>query len=102
MTTRAIRNTETSLQRICEAIAQLQQGRSNAHGKVTLPVSPATSVVVSAPTCSDASDVNITPLTLNAGSVWPIWVVPGNGSFTIYWSPATANSDCTFSWSVNG
>ena len=102
MTTVAIRGKETNPQRIIQAIRDLQQGRSNAHGTFTLTGDgSATSLQVSAPTCAAGSQVNITATTANAAAISGVYVVAANGSFTVHHA-TTNNSDCTFTWSING
>lgn len=103
MTTEPLNRMEKNLTRICDAIAQLQQGRSNSHGSFTLGTG-VTSTVVTSRTCSTGTDVSVTPLTANAGNIIrtaDFWIVPGNGSFTVHHAN-TANADCNFTYSVNG
>jgi hypothetical protein len=108
MTIRPIRREERDPRRINEAIEQLMQGRSNAHGSFTLTNDGvATTTVVNAPTCSSNSHVNVTPTTANAYHVmgWEAdnswYIVAGNGSFTVHHA-ATALANCTFTFSING
>lgn len=98
----ALRREEKDLGRIVDAIAGLQQGRSNAHGTVELTDNGvATSTAVSdASTCSSASHVSITPTNSNAAALTGVYVVAANKSFTIH-HPATAVS-CTFTWAIQG
>src|SRR6478609_5300072 len=101
MSTRPLRREETDLKRICEAVEQLQQGRSNAHGSFTLTDDGvATTTTVVAPTCSSNSHVNITPTTSDAAALGVLWVVAGNGSFVVHHT-ATANT-CSYTYSING
>jgi hypothetical protein len=104
MTTRPLRRDEIDLKRICEAVEQLQQGRSNAHGSFELnDDGVATSTVVTAITCSSASDVNITPTNANAANAirtTDLYVVAGNGSFTVQHAASALSR--TFTYSVNG
>jgi hypothetical protein len=104
MTTRPIRRDEPDLKRICEAIEQLQQGRSNAHGTLTLTDDGvATTTTVSAPTCSEFSHVNITPTNANAANAiqtTDVYVTPGNGSFVV--THAASALSRTFTYSING
>lgn len=104
MTTLAIRLNEKKPERIAEAIAQLQQGRSNAHGTVTLAVSPATTTTVTAPTCAAGSQVNITATSANGANIArtaDFYIVAGNESFVIHHG-ASVNTDMNFTWSING
>lgn len=104
MTTPALSLAEQSLQRITQAIIALQQGRSNAHGSFTLATSPATSTVVTAPNCSEDSTVLITATTANAANIQrtsDLFVTAGTKQFTVTHG-ATANSDCTFSYAIQG
>jgi hypothetical protein len=95
---------ETNPKRIIEAIEQLAQGRSNAHGTFTLTADGvATSTVVTAPTCGSASHVNITPTNANAANAirtTDLYVVAANGSFTVHHAASALSR--TFSYSVNG
>lgn len=104
MSTRPLRREEMNLKEICSAVAQLQQGRSNAHGSFTLDDDGvATSTAVTAPTCSANSHVNITATNANGGNKMrtaDFYVVADNGSFTVHHA-ATALS-CTYTYSING
>jgi hypothetical protein len=90
---------------INQAIAQLQNGRNNATGTVTLAVSPATTTTVPAPNCSPTSIVFLQELTADAAAARfsglgaPPWVLPvaGKGQFVIT-HPASAQVDRTFGW----
>lgn len=103
MSTISIRGNETSVPRIVQAIRDLQQGRSNAHGTFTLTGNgAATSLAVTAETCASGSHVNVTATTANAAALMTgLYVVAANGSFTVHHA-TTNNSDCTFTWSING
>jgi hypothetical protein len=104
MTIRPIRREERDPRRINEAIEQLMQGRSNAHGSFALTDDGvATSTVVTAPTCASASDVNITPTNANAANAirtTDLYVVAGNGSFTVHHAASALSR--TFTYSING
>jgi hypothetical protein len=101
MSTRPLRREENDLKRICEAVEQLQQGRSNAHGTFTLTDDGvATTTTVSAPTCSEFSHVNITPTTADAAALGVLRVVAAGGSFTVHHT-ATALT-CSYTYSING
>lgn len=104
MTATPLRREERDPNRINEAIQQLQQGRSNAHGSFSLTSdNVATSTVVTAITCADASHVNLTPTNANAANMIrtaDVYVVAGNKSFTVY--HAATNLSCTFTYSING
>jgi hypothetical protein len=88
---------------INQAINQLQQGRDNASGIVTLAVSPATTTTVVSPVCSPTSGVQLTPMTADAAAALTATYVSATskGQFTI----AHANSaqvDRTFFYRVHG
>jgi hypothetical protein len=101
MPTNALRKDERDPLRISEAVSQLQQGRSNAHGTFTLDDDGvATSTVVVAPTCSSVSHVNITPTTADAAALGVLRVVADNGSFTVH--HATTTDTCSYTYSING
>lgn len=91
---------------INHAIGELQQGRNNATGTVTLTINVATTVV-QAPTCSPTSNVFLFQTTANAAAEvgnGTIWVAQSNvakGQFTItHANSATAGR--TFFWLVTG
>jgi hypothetical protein len=101
MSTRPLRREEHDLKRICEAVEQLQQGRSNAHGVFTLEddgVAVTTTVI--ALTCGAGSHVNITPTTADAAALGVLRVVAGNGSFVVH--HATTTDTCSYTYSING
>lgn len=105
MTTIALKGNETDSRRIAQAIRDLQRGRHNAHGSVTLNHDgAATETVVEAPNCSSDSHVSLAPTTANAaaqltsGSMY--WAAE-NGQFTITHG-STSNDDETFTWAVAG
>lgn len=104
MTMEPLRSEENDLRRIVRAISQLIQGRSNGHGNFSLTDdNSATSTQVTAINCKDVSHINITPQNANAANMVrtaDVYVVPGNGSFTVY--HAATSSTCNFSFSING
>lgn len=101
MPTRPLRREERDLNRVNEAVAQLQQGRSNAHGSFTLEDDGIeTETVVTAPTCADGSHVNITPTSADAAALGVLLVVAGNGFFTV--THPTTTDTCTYTYSING
>jgi hypothetical protein len=92
---------EQDPQTINQAIGQLAQGRSNAHGVVTLNVS-STSTTVTTPCCSPQSVVILSAQTADAAaSVTTNWVVAATGSFTINHASNT-NADRTYGWGIIG
>lgn len=84
------------------AIAQLQQGRSNAVGSVTLTAGAATTTVT-APNCSVSSAVLLFPTTANAAAIVAATYVStiSNGSFVVTHTN-NANADKTFLWAALG
>ena len=104
MSTRPLRREEKDPRRICEAIEQLQQGRSNAHGTASLTDDgAATTTVVVAPTCSANSHVNLSPTNDNAANAirtTDLYWVAGNGSFTVHHAASALAR--TFTYSING
>jgi hypothetical protein len=93
---------DSNQQTINQAIGQLGQGRSNAHGTVTLNVGPATSTTVTTAVCSALSTVHLHPTTANAAASVPTnSVTASNGSFVINHA-ANANVDRTYNWAVVG
>lgn len=104
MPTPPIARNEKAPERITRAIEELQQGRSNAHGTVTLDTDPATSTVVQTKNCGDGSHVDLTPTTANAAALaggGTIYIVAAKGSFTIH-HVADANNDNTFTYAIQG
>lgn len=105
MPTLTLRREEKELTRICEAVGQLQQGRSNAHGSFTLNGDgSATSTTVSAKTCAVGCHVNYTPNTAHAAAACQdgdFYIVAGNESFVVHHA-ATSETDCDFTFSING
>jgi len=87
-----------------QAVRELQQGRDNACGQVTLMISVATTTVP-APTCAPNSHVFLMPLTKDASTEWAstnIYISAKNyGSFVITHSN-NAVADRTFDWTVRG
>jgi hypothetical protein len=87
---------------INQAIAQLQQGRDNGSGTVTLTTG--TSTAVPAVNCSPTSGVQLTAATsdaalaLAAGTMWVSAV--GKGQFTI--THAAGAADRTFFYRIHG
>jgi hypothetical protein len=92
---------------IVQAIIELQQGRSNAVGTVTLAVSPATSTVVPFKDCSVSSNVILSPRTAHASALYALGTVfilkanIINNQFTIT-HPASVNADNTFDYTCSG
>ncbi len=99
-----LRREERDPGKINEAISQLQQGRSNAHGTFALDDDgAATTTTVVALTCSSASHVNITPTNAAAANMIrgaDVFVTPGNGSFVV--THGATSSTLNFSYSING
>lgn len=91
---------ETRIDRIVQAVRQLNQGRDDACGTVTLTPN-ATSTVVIAPNCSSLSKVQITATSLSAAVVTSYVSSKANGSFTITHSSSPA-IDMTFDWEARG
>lgn len=93
---------EKDNRRICAAINQLAQGRSNAVGTVTLTPS-ATSTVVSAETIGNDSRVQLTPTTANAAAAMATSYVSAVGIKTFTITHANnAQVDRTFYWHAPG
>lgn len=71
-----------------------------ATGAVTLAASPATSTVVTDAHCTISSHINLTSTTLHAANSYAsLYVIPGNGSFTVY-HPENAYPDRTYSYEI--
>lgn len=89
---------------INQAVAQLQQGRDNATGTVTLTAGAA-STVVKAPNCSPSSGVFLFPQTANAAAAVATTYIPasavGKGQFTITHAN-NAQVDKIFFYRVSG
>ena len=103
MSTQPLRKSEKNQEVINEAIAQLQQGRSNAHGSFSLAESAAVETTVVALTCSENSHVNITPTNGNAGNIVrtsDVSVTAGVKQFVV--SHGANSVTCTFTYSLNG
>ena len=75
---------ERDLSKYAIAIQQLEQGRMNAAGNFTITPS-ATTTVVEAQNCGEASEVQITAKTANAAAALSTTFVSvvANGSFTV-------------------
>ena len=87
--------------RLATAIQHLYQGRSHAVGAFTLTPN-ATSTMVTAPNCSQASVVVLMPRTANAAAhMATISIVPGRGSFAVSHA-ANPNADCVFGFVALG
>lgn len=93
---------EKNQQVINDAIRQLQQGRSNAVGTVTLTANAA-STVVTAPNCGPNSAVFLFPRTANAAAIVAATYVSAvvAGSFTVTHTNS-ATADKTFYWVALG
>jgi hypothetical protein len=103
MTIKPISRNEKNLGVIVDAIQQITQGRSNAHGTFTLGTG-VTTTTVTAINCSENSCISVTPKTANAATACQdgaFYIVPGNGSFVVHHA-STANTDCDFHYSING
>src|SRR5262245_55268766 len=90
--------------RLCRAIRDLYEGRSNAMGQFTIAINQATTVV-SAPNCGLESRILLTPRTANAaaelgaGTMYVSAVAPG--AFTVtHANNATAGR--TFDYAIQG
>lgn len=101
MSTPAISQQEKRLDVICNAIRQLQQGRSNATGTLTLTAG-ATSTTVKAPCCAPTSTVLLSPQTQDAANDMATTnAVAGNGQFVVTHAN-NARVDRTFQYAVIG
>jgi hypothetical protein len=95
---------------INEAIRQLQEGRDNASGQVTLTPN-ASSTIVTSPNCSAhttpvgvaiPSSVLMFPQTAHAAAeVTTTYAVAGKGVFTVFHAN-NAIADRTFYWRISG
>lgn len=97
---------ETDFRRICAAIRQLIEGRSNAVGQATLTHDGvATTTTVTAVNCGPGSIVTLTPQSLNAAAALATTCVQQAdvtaGQFIITHA-ATSNADETFGWACLG
>mgnify|MGYP001615090704 FL=1 len=101
MSARVVNRDEKDLQVYAMAINELTQGRSNAHGTVTLTANAASTVVTNA-NCATGSAVKLNPTTANAAAALATtyWVA-GNGSFTITHAN-NAQVDKTFTYAIQG
>lgn len=89
---------------INQAIGQLQQGRDNASGSVTLAAGPGpTTTTVLNPNCSPTSGVQITAATADAAAALSTTYVStvGKGQFTITHAAGPPN-DRTFLYRIHG
>lgn len=95
---------ETELRAIVMAIGQLAEGRSNAHGTVTLTAN-VTTTTVTAVTCGSGATPILTPTTANASAEFgngTIYVgTVSNGSFIITHANS-AQTDRIFKWAAIG
>jgi hypothetical protein len=93
--------------KIVQAIIELQQGRCNNIGTVTLALSPATSTVVPFDACQINSNVILQPRTLHAAALYSLGTVfilntnIINNQFTIT-HPSSVNADNTFDFTCSG
>lgn len=101
MTARVVNRDEKDLQVFALAINELTQGRSNAHGTVTLTANAASTVVTNA-NCAAGSHVGLSPTTANAAAALATtyWVA-ANGSFTITHAN-NAQVDRIFTYAIQG
>lgn len=103
MTARVVNRNEKDLGVFAVAINELTQGRSNAHGTVTLTANAASTAVTNA-NCSSSSCVKITPTTANAAAEignGTLYIVAANGSFTITHAN-NAQVDRSFTYAIQG
>jgi hypothetical protein len=87
-----------------QAINQLQQGRDNASGTVTLAGGIATTTVVPAVNCSPTSGVQLTPITADAAAAIATTYISAvlKGQFTITHVADNVHLDRTFFYRVHG
>lgn len=96
-----VSSTEKDPRRLADVVRQLVEGKSNAIGTVTLPIT-VTTATVPAPTCSPGSFVMLSPQTANAAAaLGTTWTVAGTGSFVIHFT-SSAQVDRTFGFEVRG
>lgn len=91
---------EKNPERIAEGVRDLFAGRSNAVGRFTLAVSPATQTVVAAMNCGEQSFPFFVALTANAAAAWAAGMHVSDvspGSFTIEHA-ASADADREFAY----
>lgn len=101
MTARVVNRDEKDLTVFSLAINELTQGRSNAHGTVTLTANAASTVVTNA-NCASGSSVDLNPTTANAAAaLTTTYWVAANGSFTITHAN-NAQTDRTFTYAIQG
>lgn len=104
MSTLPLSIAETRPDRIAQAIRNLQQGRSNATGSVTLRTSN-TTTVVTAPNCAPTSAVLLFPTTAHAGAelaAGGCYVsAVASGSFTVTHA-SNSQADRTFFYACLG
>lgn len=101
MTASVVNRDEKDLQIFALAINELTQGRSNAHGTVTLTANAASTAVTNS-NCASGSCVKLTPTTANAASALATtYVTAANGSFTITHAN-NAQVDKTFTYAIQG
>lgn len=101
MTVRTVSRNEKDLSLFALSISELAQGRSNAHGTVTLTAND-TSTVVTNTNCASGSCVKITPTTANAAAALATtYITAANGSFTITHAN-NAQVDKTFTYAIQG
>lgn len=103
MTVRVPSQNEARIAVLVDILRQMQRGRSNAHGGVTLATSVTTTTVTD-DNCQAASHVSLTPATAHAAALQrgnDTYVIPATGSFVIHHA-STTNTDCTFSYAIVG
>jgi hypothetical protein len=104
MSTPALAPSETRIDRIVNAIRNLQAGRNNATGSCTLAASVATTTVT-APNCAPTSQVFLFPKTAHAGAELAAGgcyiSTVGNGLFVITHAN-NAQIDRTFGYAALG
>ena len=104
MTAKSIPARKVSLEDITSTVRGLLTGRRNAHGTFTLATTPATSTTVKEQNSVDGTNIVWTATTANAANIArtaDFYIVADNGQFVVNHG-ATANADCTFSYSVQG
>ncbi len=104
MTTSWLSNQETDLRKIVTAVQQLQEGRSNATGSVTLSTG-VTTTTVTAPTCGAGSVIKLSPQTANAAAALTTSYIQSTDitprQFVITHTTSTS-TDRTFGWVAIG
>lgn len=93
---------ETLLSRVVRFALELAQGRSNAHGEVTLRANQ-TTTTVTAQTCGLDSHPKWSPMTANAAVADQTMYCSAvnRGSFVLTHA-SNAQTDKTFRWSIQG